>query len=127
MLKQKEVAIIDIPKYEELSVKNIWSLVKAANDLCEYFPDYSDKQVPDRDFMFSILWTFRHDVIEKMVEDARKNRALASNENEGQFVYIQKDLFNEIANVLSQKSKHLYLILKQLRETMLFCLNSLQS
>ena len=127
MLKQKEVTIIDIPKYEELSVKNIWPLVKAANDLCEYFPDYSDKQVPDRDFMFSILWTFRYDVIEKMVEDARKNRALASNENEGQFVYIQKDLFNEIANVLAQKSKHLYLILKQLRETLLFCLKSLQS
>ena len=73
------------------------------------------------------MWTFRCSVIEKMVEDARKNRALANNENEGQFVYIQKDLLNEIVNVLSQKSKHLYLILKQLRETLLFYLKSIQS
>ena len=34
MFKQKEATIIDIPKYEELSVKNIWPLVKAADDLC---------------------------------------------------------------------------------------------
>ena len=124
----KEVTIIDIPKYEELSVKNIWPFVKAADDdLCEYFPDYSDKQIPDRDFMFSILWTFRYSVNEKMVEDACKNRTLANKENEEQSVYIQNDLFNEIANVLVQKNKYLYLILKQLRETLLFYLKSLQS
>ena len=52
--QEKNVVIIDIPKYEELSIKNIWSLVKD-NDLLEYFPDYSDKQVPDRNFMFFIL------------------------------------------------------------------------
>ena len=42
-----------------------------------------------------------------MEDDARKNRALESNENKNQFVYIyiQKDIFNEIFNVLAQKSK----------------------
>ena len=40
-----------------------------------------------------------------MIADAHKNRALESNENEHQFVYIEKDLFNEISNVLLQKSK----------------------
>ena len=77
--------------------------------------------------MFSILWAFRYSVIGKMVEDACKNRALANNKNEGQFVYIQKGLFNEIGDVLVQKSKHYYLILKQLRKTLLFYLKSLQS
>ena len=44
-----------------------------------------------------------------MVDDARNNRALKSNEN--QFGYIQKDIFNEISNVLAQKSKLFYFIL----------------
>ena len=34
-----------------------------------------------------------------------KNRALENNENESQFVYIEKGLFKEIDDVLSQKSK----------------------
>ena len=92
MLNQNEVAIIDIPTYEELSVKNIWPLVKAADDLYEHFPDYLDKQVLDIDFMFSILWTFRYGIIEKMKEDARQNRPLASNENEGQFVSTKRPI-----------------------------------
>ena len=105
MLKQKDVVIIGIPKYEELSIKNIWPLLKDNDDLLEYFLNYSDKQVPDSDFKFSLLWSFWFNVIQKMVDDAgKKNRALESNENENQFVYIQNDIFNEISNVLAQKS-----------------------
>ena len=61
MFKQKEVTIIGILKYEELSVKNIWLLMKAADDLCEYFPDYSDKQILDRDL--SSLYCEHLDVV----------------------------------------------------------------
>ena len=43
--------------------------------------------------------------MEKMIADARKNRALENNENRDQFVYIEKGLFKEIDNGLSQKSK----------------------
>ena len=103
MLKQKNVVIIGIPKYKEFSIINIWPLVKDNDDLLEYFPDYSDKQVQDREFMFSILRSFRFNVIQKMGDDARKSRALESNENENQFVFIQKGIFNEISNVLAQK------------------------
>ena len=72
MLKQKDVVIIDIPKYEERSIKIVWHLVKDNDDFLEYFPDYSNKQVSDRDFIFSLLWSFRFNVIQKMVDDARK-------------------------------------------------------
>ena len=40
-----------------------------------------------------------------MISDARKNRALKNNKNENKFVLIEKELFNKIFNVLSQKSK----------------------
>ena len=105
MIKQKDITTIEVPRYEELAVAKIWPLIKEADNLFQYFPDYLSKQVPDRDHMFSILWTLRFSTMEKMIVDARKNRALESNENENQFVYIEKDLFNEISNVLSQKSK----------------------
>ena len=106
MFKQRDITIFDVPRYEELSVSKIWPLIKEAADILEYFPDYSNKQLPDREYMFSILSTLRFSVIEKMVNDARKNRSIEGKENAGQFVYIQKDLFNEISGVLAQKSKH---------------------
>ena len=55
MIKQKDVTTIEVPRYEELSVSKIWILIKEADDLLQYFPEYSSKQVPDRDFIFSIL------------------------------------------------------------------------
>ena len=56
MLKQNEITNIEIPKYEELSVQKIWPLVKEAQDLFEYFPNYTNKQITDRHFMFSIYY-----------------------------------------------------------------------
>ena len=103
MFKQRNITIIDVPKYEELSVSKIWLLIKEADDILEYFPDYPNMQLPDRVYMFSIFWTLRFSVIEKIVNDARKNRSIEGKENSGQFVYIQKDLFNEISDVLKQK------------------------
>ena len=79
MLKQKDITIIKVPKYKELSVTKIWTLVKETDDIFQYFPDYSNKQFPDRDYMFSILWTLRFDTMQKMIEKARKNRALENN------------------------------------------------
>ena len=109
MIKQKDINTIEVPKYAELSVAKIWPLVKKADDLLLYFPDYLSKQVPDRDHMFSILWTLRFSTMEQMIADARKNRALENNENGDQFVYIEKGLFKEIDDVLSQKSKEFWL------------------
>ena len=105
MLKQKDVITIEVPKYAELSVAKIWPLIKETDDLLQYFPDYLPKQIPDRDHMFTVLWTLRYTTIKKIINDARKNRALENNENESQFVYIEKGLFKEIDDVLSQKSK----------------------
>ena len=87
MIKQKDVTTIEVPRYEELSVSKIWILIKEADDLLQYFPEYSNKQVPDRDFIFSILWTLRFSTMQKMIIDALKKRALENNENENQFFY----------------------------------------
>ena len=106
MIKQKDITIFDVPRYEELSVSKIWPLIKKIDDIMEHFPDYSSKQLLDRDYMFSILWTLRFSIIEKMVNDAHKNRSIIGNENAGQFVYIEKGLLKEIKDVFAQKSKH---------------------
>ena len=75
MLKQKDVITIEVPKYAELSVAKIWPLIKEIDYLLQYFPDYLPKQIPDRDHMFTVLWTLRYSTMEKMINDARKKQS----------------------------------------------------
>ena len=50
---------VRIPKYKELPTSTIWSFVKELPDFMIYFPDYTPKQCPDKDYLFSILGAIR--------------------------------------------------------------------
>ena len=89
MLKQNEVIKIIVPRYEELKVEQVWPLIKEIDDLMLYFPDYGDKQYPDRKFMYSILGTIRFEQLKTMVEGARTNRSITEEENDDNFVHIE--------------------------------------
>ena len=105
MLKQNKVTEIIIPRYNKLKVGKVWPLVKEAEDLIEYFPDYSSKQLPDRRFMYSILATLRYNELKKKVDGARKNRALNEENKDEYFIHIEEEMYKEISNVMTQKSK----------------------
>ena len=81
MLKKKDVVIIEVSKYTELSVTKIWSLIKETDDLWQYFSEYLPKKTPDCYHMFTALWTLRYGTIEKMINDASKEWALENNKN----------------------------------------------
>ena len=105
MLKQEEIAELQIPQYKELSVKSVWPLVKDVADLMKYFPDYKESQYPWRTHMFSILSTLRHEDVMNMILNARKNRSLDNQEDDDELVFINKRLYEEIEGVMSQKRK----------------------
>ena len=69
------------------------------------FSRYGDKQYPDRKFMYSILVTLRFEQLKTMVEGARTNRSITEEEYDDNFVHIEANLYKEISNVLTQKSK----------------------
>ena len=60
-LKQNEVIRLDIPAYQELSVKNLYEDAMKDPVLTKYLPtmeQFSDK-LPEREFFFSIICTLR--------------------------------------------------------------------
>ena len=105
MLKQNKVTEIIIQRYNELKVGKVWPLVKEAEDLIEYFPDYGPKQLPDRGFMYSILATLRYNELKEMADGARKNRALNEENKDEDFIHIEEELYKEISHVMTQKNK----------------------
>jgi multimeric flavodoxin WrbA len=60
-LKAAEVMIIDVPNYQELSVKSLYDDAMKDPVLSKYLPskDQLSKKMPDRRFFFGIIGTLR--------------------------------------------------------------------
>ena len=56
-LRNRQVIFFEIPKYPEMRVKNVWSLIQENEDLLSYFPDLKPSQLPEKDFMYGIMNT----------------------------------------------------------------------
>ena len=81
LLKKKEVQHVDIPHYEELSVKNIYPMMKDNQNFQQYFPDkYSKGKAPNRDYFFNIMATLEPDYLWQLVEHANQQRMTGEGE-----------------------------------------------
>ena len=59
LLRLEQVSRINVPLYDELSVGNIWPMMKSDEKFMLYFPTKMAKgRVPDREYFFNILNTF---------------------------------------------------------------------
>ena len=105
IMKQAKIVDIIKPRYEELKVENVWSLVKQNDNIMVYFPDISPNELPDRRFMNSIRTTLRFKKVKAMIEGARKNKALNEEKEDADFIHIERELYIEISDVMAQKSK----------------------
>ena len=77
-MKKAEVKHVDIPHYEELSVKNIYPMMKGNNQFMQYFPDkYPKGKGPNRDYFFNLLATLEPDYLWQIMEHANKQRMTA--------------------------------------------------
>jgi hypothetical protein len=72
VLKSVEVKRITVPRYEELSVKNLYDDAMSDHDLSVYLPDRDQlsNKLPERDFFFGILGTIKPDYLTKIIDHA---------------------------------------------------------
>lgn len=75
-LKSIEIKKINVPKYEEISVKNLYNDAMSDPDLAQYLPDpkMSSGKLPEREFFFGIMATIRADYLNKIIQDADQIR-----------------------------------------------------
>ena len=93
---------LSIPKFRELVVEKIWTMIKEVLDLRVYFPDYKANQKPERKYMFKLIATLRLEEINRMLTIARKYRSLQEEADNNEFVFVQSDILNEIESVMSE-------------------------
>ena len=75
LIKKKDVQYVDVPKYDELSVKGLYNRFLELPGMAKYFPSsYPKGRQCDRDYMFNIANTLQQDVVQELIEHAVKLR-----------------------------------------------------
>ena len=71
LLKQSDVKTIDVIKYDELSVKNLYDRFMTLDGLLQYFPDrYPEGRLCDRSYMINIANTFYPEIVRDLIRHA---------------------------------------------------------
>ena len=94
-----------IPSYSELSAKKIWPLIQKDEELIKYFPKYKPQQIPNKDYLFTILCSLRPVEANQLLCTAMKNRSIYEDRLEGDYIKISNKWQEEIKNVVDLPSK----------------------
>jgi len=109
----EEVTQPNVPKYEELSVKNLYSDAMNDSELEPYLPnlEQNSNRLPEREFFFGIMGTVKPDYLKKIIDDANKVRYEANDTKvQSDYIVIDDDWLQELTKHPYYSSKHSLLI-----------------
>ena len=69
-----------LPRFSELIVKNVWSLVLKRRDILQYFPNYKPQTPPDRLYLFNVVNTLENNCLENLYKKAQTLRGKRNEE-----------------------------------------------
>ena len=73
LIKKKNVLYVEVPKFDELSVKNLYDKLLALDNMSKYFPDqYPKGRQCDREYMFNVANTLHEGVVQELIDHAVK-------------------------------------------------------
>ena len=70
-----DIRFINVPMYDELSVKRLWPEMQGSRDFMKFFPDKLPKgRLPDRDYFFNVMNTVNHEYTSELIKHANEQR-----------------------------------------------------
>ena len=88
----------NVPKYDELSVKNIFPRFQEDEEVMQYMMDsYAKDRYPDRNYYFTVLNTVYPEYVSKMIAHANNQRFAAQGEaNKRDVVEINEEWWDKL-------------------------------
>ena len=93
LLKLSELKTVNVPKYDELSVKQVYPMIKNDPQLNKFFPDkYPKGRIPDRVYTFNVLNSLKPKYVSDMIKHAQTQRnAVTEKDDHNDEIYISKE------------------------------------
>ena len=83
LLKKADVNSVEVPQYDELSVRRLWPELKKDAEFCSFFPaTYPAGKGPPRKYFFDILNTLQPEYLAQIMDHANKQRMTAAGEDQ---------------------------------------------
>ena len=89
-----------MPFYPELSVDKVWAIVIGDVDLIKYFPKYSQKHLPNRDYLYAILSSGRPAETNELLQNALRNRSVYKDRIDDEFIKVSEEWMEELDDVI---------------------------
>ena len=87
-----------------MSTKIVWGYAKDVEELNCYFPDYNESELPERNYLRTIISSIMPSETKELIQTARNQRGV-NKKDEKEMVAITKEIKKEIFEVSAQKSK----------------------
>ena len=122
-LRQNDVNHMEVPCYQEISVKNLYEDAMKDELLMKYLPtrEQLSGRLPERDFFFGLLCTLRNQYMKDIIAGAHKARYTVGEDNtKKQAINISQAWMAELQKHPYHSSKWLLLILVEKPGTGIF-------
>ena len=71
LLELRAVRHVNVPRYDELSVKKFWPLMQKDAAFMQYMPDpAADGRLPEREYFWNVLNTLQTAYVQRLIEHA---------------------------------------------------------
>lgn len=75
LMRLKDVNFISVPKYDELSVKNLYGNLLQLPEMTQFFPDkYPKGRLCEREYLFNVANTIHPQAMKELIDYAHKHR-----------------------------------------------------
>jgi hypothetical protein len=122
-LRQNDVNHMEVPCYQEISVKNLYEDAMKDELLVKYLPtrEQLSGRLPERDFFFGLLCTLRNQYMKDIIAGAHKARyTVGEDDTKKQAINISQAWMAELQKHPYHSSKWLLLILVEKPGTGIF-------
>ena len=73
LLELRQVVHVNVPHYDELSVKKFWPLMQQDPAFMQYMPDPTpDSRLPEREYFWNVFNTLQTEYVGRLIEHANK-------------------------------------------------------
>jgi hypothetical protein len=102
---------VNVPEYDELSVKNLWPHMQANVKFMRFFPDQLPKgRNPDRTYFFNVLNTLEEKYCQQLIVHANKQRHTGDGAGrQMESIVISSHMQEQLAKFPFQPSKLVHL------------------
>ena len=110
LLTLAEVKMVEVPKFQELSVQNLYPKFQNKPEMMIYFPDQLPKgRMPDRSYFFNVMNTLYPEYTQQLIQHANSNRVVAApSDDQHEFVHISEEWWQKLNDLPQFKCKYIF-------------------